>query len=38
MAGWGSADSTNKSAWTSTVGSGEHVIPLSHKTLLLIRY
>lgn len=38
MAGWGSADLTNRSAWTSTVGSGEHVIPSSLKTLFLIRY
>lgn len=38
MSGWGNAVSTDSSAWTSTVGTGEHVIPTSKQTLFLIRY
>ena len=38
MSGYGQAASTPRSAWTSVVGTGGHVIPVSKQTLFLIRY
>ena len=38
MSGYGQAASTPRSAWTSVVGTGQHVIPISKQTLFLIRY